>query len=620
MRLVFELSDGVGSSATHELGDLEVDQVTPGYLIVSMLECLYPTLSALAYTLHAATTATGPCEPLDVHQIYSSSFLRVVIGGLIKEQLGEAASPNPLWNPNSRSTTPASETPSYPSTPTTPPTTTHSSTPPITPANVARALRRRRDPRADRESFQAKLRALCYARDQRCCITGDPESERLQCAHVMTPEYADELFSQNRNMRRLLLRIPTIIRRSGLVDRAEGYDVRNGFMLVSTLHTMWDRFHWSIIASASGELRTYCFKRGAVAADVPIRMPNPMDFPGSEEHFISQFPPPEFFREHFKEAVKRNFIAAGRRPFDDLPPSDDEMLCVDEEEESDLEGLPLEDKVILRALESSDTCRDLEAVTRVPSAQARYQILSHAVWPSSAIYSHSLLDGSLLSLYHTMRPSGILIDLSGYETLHVDSEPVPGAIEALKKLRESNIQVITSLTAARNLIAARGLRPMLFLSDDAESEFAGLDCSNPNAVVIGLAAKKFAYHELNKAFRTLMDNKDVLKAADGLSLGPGAFVSALECATGRTAEVIGKPSPSFFRTALNELQLPADQVAMIGDDVRDDVVGAMQCGMLGFLVRTGKWRPGDDEGVEDITTFEDFGECIESILASEQDN
>ncbi|KAJ3186097.1 Haloacid dehalogenase-like hydrolase domain-containing protein 2 [Gaertneriomyces sp. JEL0708] len=255
-----------------------------------------------------------------------------------------------------------------------------------------------------------------------------------------------------------------------------------------------------------------------------------------------------------------------------------------------------------------------------------------------------------------MRPRGILIDLSG--TLHVDSEPVPGAIEALKKLRESNIrvrfltnttkesrktligrlnamgfdisehEVITSLTAARNLIASRGLRPMLFLSDDAQSEFADLDCSNPNAVVIGLAAEKFAYHELNKAFRTLMDNKDVpliaihraryYKAADGLSLGPGAFVSALECATGRTAEVIGKPSPSFFQSALNELQLPADQVAMIGDDVRDDIFGAMQCGMLGLLVRTGKWRPGDDEGSEYIRSFGDFGECIENILASEQ--
>ncbi|KAJ3186096.1 hypothetical protein HDU85_001016 [Gaertneriomyces sp. JEL0708] len=115
---------------------------------------------------------------------------------------------------------------------------------------------------------------------------------------------------------------------------------------------MWNHFHWSIIASASGELRTYCFKRGAVAPNAPIRLPTRLDFPGSNEHFIRQFPPPEFFMEHFKEAVKRNFIAAGRRPFDD------ETMCGDEEEESNLEGLPLEDKVILRALENTDTFVD----------------------------------------------------------------------------------------------------------------------------------------------------------------------------------------------------------------------------------------------------------------------
>ena len=31
---------------------------------------------------------------------------------------------------------------------------------------------------------------------------------------------------------------------------------------------------------------------------------------------------------------------------------------------------------------------------------------------------------------------------------------------------------------------------------------------------------------------------------------------------------------------------------MIGDDVVSDVGGAQSCGMLGFLVRTGKYRSG----------------------------
>ncbi len=51
------------------------------------------------------------------------------------------------------------------------------------------------------------------------------------------------------------------------------------------------------------------------------------------------------------------------------------------------------------------------------------------------------------------------------------------------------------------------------------------------------------------------------ETADGLSLGAGAFVSALEFASGRTADVIGKPSPLFFRTVLSELCAPRGEGA-----------------------------------------------------------
>ena len=34
---------------------------------------------------------------------------------------------------------------------------------------------------------------------------------------------------------------------------------------------------------------------------------------------------------------------------------------------------------------------------------------------------------------------------------------------------------------------------------------------------------------------------------------------------------------------------------MIGDDAKDDVAGAKAIGCKGILVRTGKYRPGDEE-------------------------
>ena len=75
---------------------------------------------------------------------------------------------------------------------------------------------------------------------------------------------------------------------------------------------------------------------------------------------------------------------------------------------------------------------------------------------------------------------------------------------------------------------------------------------------------------------------------DGLALGPGPFVEALEAATGRTAILVGKPSIPFFRSAAREVGIAEENCVMVGDDWRDDVEGAMDAGMMGLLVRTGE--------------------------------
>jgi HAD superfamily hydrolase (TIGR01458 family) len=76
----------------------------------------------------------------------------------------------------------------------------------------------------------------------------------------------------------------------------------------------------------------------------------------------------------------------------------------------------------------------------------------------------------------------------------------------------------------------------------------------------------------------------------GLSLDAGPFVAALEYASGKRASVVGKPERDFFRLALEDLRLEANEVAMVGDDVEADVIGAKRAGLMGIQVRTGKWR------------------------------
>uniref|UniRef100_A0A8C1K752 Haloacid dehalogenase-like hydrolase domain containing 2 n=1 Tax=Cyprinus carpio TaxID=7962 RepID=A0A8C1K752_CYPCA len=126
-------------------------------------------------------------------------------------------------------------------------------------------------------------------------------------------------------------------------------------------------------------------------------------------------------------------------------------------------------------------------------------------------------------------------------------------------------EIFTSLTAARNLLEQRAVRPLLLVEDSLET----LD---PNAVVIGLAPDHFNYQTLNKAFRLVLDGAPLI---DGLALGPGLFVTGLEYATDTQATVV-------------DLNCSPEEAVVIGDDARGDVSGAQNAGMLGILVKTGR--------------------------------
>jgi phospholysine phosphohistidine inorganic pyrophosphate phosphatase len=155
-------------------------------------------------------------------------------------------------------------------------------------------------------------------------------------------------------------------------------------------------------------------------------------------------------------------------------------------------------------------------------------------------------------------------------------------------------------------------RPALFVPEATASEFAELDPlpddaeEGAGAVVVGDLGEAWDFATFNRAFRLLMaERRPTLvalgltrywRADDGLRLDAGAFVRALEYAAGTTAVVMGKPDRAFYEAAVDGLGLPADQVVMVGDDIRSDVEGAQRAGLTGVLVRTGKFTPADLDG------------------------
>jgi HAD superfamily hydrolase (TIGR01458 family) len=250
---------------------------------------------------------------------------------------------------------------------------------------------------------------------------------------------------------------------------------------------------------------------------------------------------------------------------------------------------------------------------------------------------------------------GVLLDLAG--VVYDGDTLIPGSAEAIGRLREAGLsvrfisnttrsprkvlvaqlagfgiqvaddEVLTPAGAAIAWLLENRRSPHLVVHPKLGPEFDGIEFAGPPAVVVGDAGETFDYAMLNRAFRQLMDGADfialannrVFKDRDGLpSMDAGAFVAALEFASGAKATVIGKPAPAFFEAGLREMGCAAGEVAMVGDDAESDVAGALQAGLgAALLVRTGKYRSGDERRFDPPPTAvtADLAAAVEWLLS-----
>lgn len=232
---------------------------------------------------------------------------------------------------------------------------------------------------------------------------------------------------------------------------------------------------------------------------------------------------------------------------------------------------------------------------------------------------------------------GLMLDLDG--TVYEDNRLIPGAAQAIAALRERGYRLcfVTNTTNKRretirdklNTLGIEADASEIFTAPVAASlmlrrhpearcwvvtrgdsirEFQGLrlDEDRPEFVVLGDLMEGFTFELLNRVFRKLMDGAELIAmqknrywlTRGNLTLDMGPFVAALEFATGRSAQVIGKPSREFFRLALSHLGLPPDQAAMVGDDWESDIAGAQGVGVRTILVQTGKYQPEDENNLD----------------------
>jgi HAD superfamily hydrolase (TIGR01458 family) len=165
-------------------------------------------------------------------------------------------------------------------------------------------------------------------------------------------------------------------------------------------------------------------------------------------------------------------------------------------------------------------------------------------------------------------------------------------------------ELITPATAARRVLTERGHDSGLLLVDDAARGDFGWFREDPagKAVLLATEAHDLGIADLQPLFRLLLDGASLytlqqnryFRKGDELVTDLGPVAAFLGYASNREIANLGKPSRLLFESLARDAGCGLDEVVMVGDDAEFDASGSVAIGMSGVLVRTGKYREGDE--------------------------
>jgi ribonucleotide monophosphatase NagD (HAD superfamily) len=130
------------------------------------------------------------------------------------------------------------------------------------------------------------------------------------------------------------------------------------------------------------------------------------------------------------------------------------------------------------------------------------------------------------------------------------------------------------------------------------------DLASRAEVVVVAGTTQLIYDDLRNAVQAVLRGADLLATArdptypqpDGPWPGTGAVLAAVEYATGARAELVGKPEPQLFLTALD--RLGDGRTLVVGDRVDSDLAAASAAGLDAAYVLTGSNEPTALDGLE----------------------
>ena len=179
---------------------------------------------------------------------------------------------------------------------------------------------------------------------------------------------------------------------------------------------------------------------------------------------------------------------------------------------------------------------------------------------------------------------------------------------------ELKIPAITAFDAALAFVKKNYRKVQIYCRDYLIHHFEGMiDEENPEAIVIGDIEDKWNYQIMNNIFKKVFAGADLVamhknkywNPSGELLIDAGAFITGIEFASDKKAILIGKPSPLYFKAALESIDAKIeDGFFMIGDDIENDIKAVLDIGGKGILIYTGKTKFPLDKSLNIKPDFE----------------
>jgi 4-nitrophenyl phosphatase len=198
-------------------------------------------------------------------------------------------------------------------------------------------------------------------------------------------------------------------------------------------------------------------------------------------------------------------------------------------------------------------------------------------------------------------------------------------------IRASPQEIVTSAVVTAEVLAKRrlnGARAIVVGGDGIRTELTsigieiddGPDSAAADLVVVGWDPR-FDYPAMRRSAAAVMSGAEFIAtnddsafpAPDGLWPGAGAILASIETASGRRAEVMGKPHDPMMETVAARLD-EAQEVAMVGDRPETDLAGGASRGWATVLVLSGV--TGRDEAARVTPTPDLVVDSLQELLRS----